>query len=280
MKIKHLSIQLLKALALSIAMIVSFVAASAIANPGAAAQSATQSPDEAAQAGMALLIVCTVNALLLMWPIARSRWHGWRLVGAMGLVFFGVQTFMSQIETVFFGSAFNIPQEEMTSIIFSGLLTAIFFTPLAVLILGKLRTPKAEDDSPASLGLSRSGWVKRLALLPGVYVVLYFLFGYFIAWQSPDVRLLYSGSTDIRPFFEHMGGILANSPELVLFQYVRGLLWIGLALPILRLMAGTAWEKSIVVGLLFGLLITTQLLFPNPYMAAPVRLAHFVETAT
>ena len=31
----------------------------------------------------------------------------------------------------------------------------------------------------------RQEWLKRLALLPVVYVALYFLFGYFIAWQSP-----------------------------------------------------------------------------------------------
>ena len=42
---------------------------------------------------MALLVVSIVNALILAWPIARSRWHGLKLIGAMVLVFFGTQTF-------------------------------------------------------------------------------------------------------------------------------------------------------------------------------------------
>ena len=275
MKIKSFLVQSLKVLAVCVVMVLSFVIASAIAFPDAA----TQSPEEAAQGGMALLVVSIVNAVILAWPIARSRWHGLKLIGAMVLVFFGVQTFMSQIETVFFGGAFNISAGELTSIILSGLLTTLFFTPLAVLIFGKMRKPKAEEDSAAPFAFSRQEWLKRLALLPIVYVALYFLFGYFIAWQSPNVRLLYTGSTDILPFFEHIAGIFRNSSELVFFQYVRGLIWIGLALPVIYLMKGKPWEKSVAIGLLFGLLLTTQLFFPNPYMPAPVRLAHFIETS-
>lgn len=280
MKIKSFFVLTLKVLAVCIVMVLSFVIASGIAFPDAAAQSAAQSSEEAAQGGMALLIVSIVNALILALPIARSRWHGLKLIGAMVLVFFGTQTFMSQIETVFFGGTFNISTGELTSIILSGLLTALFFTPLAVLIFGRMRKPKAEEDSAAPFAFSRQEWLKRLALIPIVYVALYFLFGYFIAWQSPDVRLLYTGSTDILPFFEHIAGIFRNSSELVLFQYVRGMIWIGLALPVIYLMKGKTWEKSVVIGLLFGLLLTTQLLFPNPYMPAPVRLAHFIETST
>ena len=120
----------------------------------------------------------------------------------------------------------------------------------------------------------------RLVLLPLAYIVLYFLFGYFVAWQSPDVRELYTGSPAIEPFFTHLANTIKGDALIVPFQFMRGLFWIGLAFPILRMMKGGAWEKAIVVGLLFGLLTTTQLMFPNPYMPAPVRLAHFIETST
>jgi len=265
-------------LGVCIAMVISFIIAAGIANPGAS--SGSQSAEDAAQAGMALLVVSIVNALLLVWPIARSRWHGLKLSGAVMLIFFGIQTFMSQIETMFFGSAFNISPTEMRSIILSGLFTAIFFSFLAVLIMGKMRKPKEEEEPVAPIELSTQGWVLRLVLLPLAYIVLYLLFGYFVAWQSPDVRQLYTGSTAIDPFFTHLASTFQDSPGLVPFQFLRGLIWIGLALVILRMMKGGAWEKAIVVGLLFGLLLTTQLLFPNPYMPAPVRLAHFIETST
>lgn len=261
-----------------IAMIISFVVAAGIANPGAA--SSSQSAAETAQAGLALLVVSIVNALLLAYPISRSCWHGLKLVGAVLLVFFGIQTFMSQIETIFFGSAFNISSAEMRSIILSGFLTAVFFSFPAVLIMGKMRQPKEEVAPVAPFELSAKGWAARLVLLPLAYIVLYFLFGYFVAWQSPDVRELYTGSTTIEPFFTHLASTFQADASIVPFQLARGLIWIGLALVILRMMKGGAWEKAIVIGLLFGLLLTTQLLFPNPYMPAPVRLAHFIETST
>ena len=266
-----------KVLGMSLAMIFSFILASGIAYPSAA--SATQSPEEAAQAGVALLVVSVVNALLLGWLILLSRWRGIKLVGAVLLVLFGVQTFMSQIETLFFGSAFNIPLAEMKSIILSGFLTAFLFSFLAVLIMGKMRKVD-EVESAAPLNLSAKEWAVRLSLLPVAYIVIYFIFGYFVAWQSPDVRLLYTGSTSIEPFFTHMGHTLQNGFEIIPFQFVRGLVWIGFALLIIKMTTGATWKKAIVVGLLLGLLLTSQLLFPNPYMPAPVRLAHFIETST
>lgn len=278
MNIKKFFTTILRLFGICVAMIVSFVITGVIANPNAA--SSSQSAEETAQAGMALLVVSIINALLLAYPISRSRWHGLKLVGAVLLVFFGAQTFMSQIETIFFASAFNIPTAEMTSIVLTGFLTAVFFSFLAVLILGKMRKPK-EDETPASpLGLSTQGWVTRLVLLPLAYIVIYFLFGYFIAWQSPDVRELYTGSAAIEPFFKHLANTIRGDASIIPFQFVRGLFWIGLAFPVLRMMKSGSWEKGIVIGLLFGLLLTTQLLFPNPYMPAPVRLAHFIETST
>jgi len=278
MNIKKFFTTALRLFGICIAMIISFVVAAGIANPGAA--SSSQSAEETAQSGMALLVVSIVNALLLAYPISRSRWHGLKLVGAILLVFFGIQTFMSQIETMFFGSAFNISSAEMRSIILSGFLTAVFFSYLAVLIMGKMRKPKEEEAPAAPFEMSTKDWAVRLVLLPLAYIVLYFLFGYFVAWQSPDVRELYTGSTAIEPFFTHLANTFKGDASIIPFQFVRGLIWIGLALVILRMMKGGAWEKAITVGLLFGLLITTQLMFPNPYMPAPVRLAHFIETST
>lgn len=278
MNAKKIFTTVLKLLGICFAMIVSFVIAGVIANPGAASNS--QSAEDAAQAGMALLVVSIVNALLLAYPIARSRWHGLKLTGAVFLVHFGVQTFMSQIETIFFGSAFNISASEMTSIILTGFLTALFFSFLAVLIMGKMRKPTEDQPSAGVLIFSAKDWATRLVLLPLAYLAIYFLFGYFIAWQSPDVRQLYTGSTAIEPFFTHLANIFQGDATIIPFQFMRGLIWIGLAFPVLRMTKGSAWEKAIVIGLLFGLLLTTQLMFPNPYMPAPVRLAHFIETST
>ena len=46
------------------------------------------------------------------------------------------------------------------------------------------------------------------------------------------------------------------------------------------MMQGRRWETALAVGLLCGVLLTAPLLIPNPYMPAPIRLIHFVETST
>ena len=48
---------------------------------------------------MALLTVCFLDTIVLAYIILRSRWAGWRLIATVFFVFYGVMTFMSQIES-------------------------------------------------------------------------------------------------------------------------------------------------------------------------------------
>ncbi len=276
MTLKSLVVGLFKAALLVAAMFVSFAVAGAIFSAGGA----SQAPEEASRQAMAALGVSLVNALVLAYPIVRSRWHGLKLIGVVVLLEFGIETFMSQIETLFFGSAFSIPSDVMRTIILSGALRALIFAPLAVLILGKMRSHGEQAGPNTRLAMPWRSWVGRLALLPVIYLCLYFLFGYYVAWQSPDVRQLYAGTTAIEPFFQHMAGVVQGNPWIFPFQVLRSWLWIGLALPVVRMMKGRPWETALAVGLALGLLLTSQLLIPNPYMPAPVRLAHFLETSS
>ena len=273
---KRVTLLIFKIILLTVVMFLCFAIAAGMAGLG----TTNQSPEEASQAALALVGVCLINTLVLTYAILRSRWYGLKLIGVVWLIHFGVETFMSQIETLFFGSAFNISTTEMQGIVLSGLLRALFFAPAAVFILGKLKPVEAQEDTNPCLIMPLRKWVWQLALLPVIYVCLYFLFGYYIAWQSADVRQFYAGSINIKPFFEHMLGIVQDTPHLFLFQAFRGVLWIGLALPIIKMMTGKWWETPLAIGLLFGSLLTVQLLLPNPYMPTSVRLAHFIETST
>lgn len=243
MKLKRTVSGLLKIVLLPTAMLLCFALAASIA--GLVASSPAL--EERDQVTLALLGVCLVNTPVLAYPILRSRWHGLKLIGAVFLVYFGAETFMSQIETLFFGSAFNISAHEMRGIILSGALRALFFAPLAVLILGKVTSHSGQEELHTRLIMPWHDWFWQLALAPVIYVCLYFLFGYFVAWQSPDVRQFYAGSTDIQPFLEHMVGVVQHTPWMFPFQLLRGLLWIGLALPIIRMMKGKPWETSLLI---------------------------------
>ena len=46
------------------------------------------------------------------------------------------------------------------------------------------------------------------------------------------------------------------------------------------MMQGRRWETALAVGLLCGVPLTAPLLIPNPYMPAPIRLTHLLETST
>ena len=61
---------------------------------------------------------------------------------------------------------------------------------------------------------------------------------------------------------------------------MRALLWVTLAVPVIKMTKGKWWESGLAVALLFGVFMNSLLLLPNPLMPAEVRMVHLVETAT
>ena len=236
----------------------------------------SMTPEEAQWAGVALFLVSAINALVLSYPILRSRWVGLKLAGMVFLVQFGVETFLTQIETLYFNRAIQMDTAEMVGLVAAGALRALIFAPLAVIILGKMRKPGGPEVQVFAAAPAR--WGLRLAVLAVFYVFVYFLFGYFVAWQWEATRLFYTGSTAIQPFFIHFSALFRSDPLIIPFQLVRGALWATLALLIVSMMKAKRWEASLAVSLIFaGLLSSGVGLFPNPYMPPLVRQSHFYE---
>lgn len=262
---------LIRILILTFVYFVLFSVFSAILIP---ASIQTSSPEPNANVLLALLLVSLLNSLVLAYVIVRSRIRGWRLILNVFLVFFGVATFLPQIETAVFVQ--SISTQVLLGIVGSGFFLALFFSSIAVPVLGKLRGNGVELRQ---LNLLGSQWLVRLTLLALCYVIIYFTFGYFVAWQSPAVRAYYNGS-DSGNFFTQLGSVFLSTPWLPALQFVRGLLWIFFALPVIRMMKGSWWEVGLAVALCFAVLPASQLLIPNPIMPAEVRIAHLWETAS
>lgn len=235
-------------------------------------------PAEAATPSAAtLLAVCLLNVAILTWVILRSRWAGWRLVATVFMVFYGVTTFMGQIESALFIT--RLPPGALPRLFLMGALVAAPFSALAVLILGK-RKPSTSDAGPKTrLRMPGSEWAWKLAVIALVYVILYFTFGYFVAWQHPEVRAYYNG-VDVGGFFPHMATVVRDTPWLIPIQIVRAMLWTAIALPVILMMKGEKLETALAVGLLYSVVMNAQLLLPNPYMPEAVRMAHLAETAS
>jgi hypothetical protein len=251
-----------------------FVAVSAAVIPPLSEQ---PDPAQARESLTALLVVSCLNAVVFAYIILRSRWAGWKLIFAILFVCYGVTTVMGQIETAVFVT--RLPPGMLPRLFLSGALFAALFSPLAVLTLGKKRSDGREDKQSLRLKLSAREWSTKLLLLVIAYVVIYFTFGYFIAWKSAAVRAYYGGS-DPGSFLAQMISVVRNTPWLLPLQALRAILWVLIAVPVIRMMKGEWWEAGLAVALLFAVVMNSQLLLPNPFMPKEVRMVHLLETAT
>jgi hypothetical protein len=260
----------LRFVAVTILYFISFAVVSGALLSGTAPEGG---PAEATSTLLALLVVSLINAAVWTYVIRRSSWTGWKLILSVFIVFFGLNTVMPQIETAYFIT--RLPAGMLPRLFLAGMIIAAVFAPLAVLILGK-----AKNGANIGSGglLTRDRWIVKLSLIVIAYVVIYFTFGYFIAWKNPAVQSYYGGS-DPGSFVAQIRNVFRDEPLLFLLQAVRALLWAALAVPVIKMMKGAWWQAGLAVALLFAV-VNSQLLIPNPLMPAEVRMAHLLETAT
>lgn len=278
MNFKSAAILALRVIALTVVYLICFIVASAVT----IAPLTSQLPiaEDVNTAALYMPIVALLNTLVLSYITLRSRWHGWRLTATVFIIFYGVNTFMSQIETAAFPPVVaRLPPGFLTGLFVMGIIQAALFAPLAVLILGKWKKEPATDEPNERLVMPASEWVWKLAVIAVAYDVLYFSFGYYVAWRNPAVQAYYGG-TDPGSFAAQLANVMRDTPWLPFFQLLRGLLWTLIALPVIRMTKGAWWEAALAVGLLFAVVMNSVQLLPNPIMPTAVRLTHLVETAT
>ncbi len=277
MNLKFALVLALKIIILAIVMFVLFsVGASIFTADSTMAQQ--MSPEDAAEAGLMLLIVSFIDTLILTYFILRSRLRGLRLMVVVALVFYGVKTFTSIIEAWWF--MVNIPSEDITGLFLMTVPMTVLFPPVAVLILGKAKKGEGVDELPNTrlvMPLGQLVW-KVMFLSVIVYPVLFWTFGYYVAFSNPELVAFY-GATHPGSFMAQMRNVWANDPLVFLFEIFRGALWIALAAPVIRITRGHIWEAGLLVVLLFTLVQNDVHLIPG-VMPPSVRLSHFIETVS
>jgi hypothetical protein len=266
-----------RVIALAVVLYICFAIGSGVAMRGIALPAG-----QSGSAALYLILVCALEAAVLSYLVLRSRWFGWRLVLAITVIFYGVATFMGQIESAVFLT--HLPSGMLPRLFLMGALVAMPSSALAVVLLGKRKGGRGKRDlesrrSTARLVMPANDWAWRLAVIAVAYVILYFTFGYFIAWRNPAVREYYGGG-DPGSFFAQMGNVVRDTPWLIPFQILRSMCWAAIALPIVRMLKGDWRETALALAVTFSVLMNAQLLLPNPFMPEPVRVAHLVETAS
>lgn len=219
------------------------------------------------------LVMTVVGAVLstvvLSYTVIRSRWSGWRLMVTVFIVFYGITTFLSQIESVvFLKHLVNIIPAEMIPKLFAqGAIVAALFAPMLVLFWRKKKGPDTHEPN-RRLIMPLKEWAWKLLLVAVIYIAVYTSFGAF-------VFLPLAGEA----FREYYSGL--EMPWWIIpFQGLRGLIWAALALPVIRMMKGGWWEAGLAVSLLFSVLMGSLLLVPTEIMPDKIRLAHLVEVSS
>ncbi len=269
---------ILQGLGATLAFIVSLVVANMIAPFSPEIMAAAKSATGFLTAPLAFLFNGIANAVILVWAARRSSFRGLALLAQLFVLSFGAQVFMTQIETGYFLYAFPLLQGnlQLYTIVLHGLITSLLFSLLVTLMCGGF---SKKDRAQAQFSIPARDFLQQTAWLAAAYAVLYILFGYFVAWQARDVRVFYSGSAELPGFFQQWAGLLMVKPELPVFQYFRGILWLLCLVPLFIGFSGRRVELVILSALALALLPTGQLAFANPLMPAPVSLAHFWEVS-
>ena len=166
-----------------------------------------------------------------------------------------------------------MPEGVLPRLFASGALFAALIAPLSVVLLGRWKeAPEQPPAAPVSWSLP-SHWAMRLVSSVLLYEVVYFGFGYFIAWRTPGLPEFYSGQ-DPGTFFGQLANVMRDTPWLPVLQVIRGACWTLIAVVLLRTSKAGMWETSLALGLFFSTIVAVQLSFPNPYMPDYVARAH------
>ena len=282
---KAVALFALRVLVLTLILIIVFIIASNVAGmakaplpSGQAVPTPTAQAQQAAPLLKPLLVYTFLVSLTIAWIIQRSRWRGLKLIAALVFTFYGLMTVITQIETIVYLGA-KMPPGLIKSLFVLGAVVAFLFVPLAVLIMGKIRGPEHPHSERALTlkSVTPKSKAARFAILAIVYVVLYYLFGYYVAWQNPELRLYYSGTAELKSFYQQMSSTMTATPWMVPFQFARGLLWVLFAYPVMKMLNTRRIETAVIIAALFGV-GSFALFIPNPLMPVSVAHSHFWET--
>jgi len=275
---KSISFSLIQVVGAMLAFVISLMISNLLAPLSPAIMEAAKNSTGFLATPLVFLFNAFANALILVWAARRSSFKGLAMVGQLFVLSFGAQVFMTQVETGYFISAFPLLTNnfQIYNLVLRGLMTSLILSLVVTMIVGGFsKQPRPQKTFITSTGNS----VKHGAWLPVVYIALYMLFGYFVAWQIKELRLFYGGPAQLNGFFEQWGLSLMAKPELPAFQYFRGVLWMLCLVPLFMGFSGKRIELVVLSMLALAILPTAQLAFANPLMPAAVSLGHFWEVS-
>lgn len=219
------------------------------------------------------MIMAFLDTLIVTYVILNSDDYGLNLILRIFLAFFALKYFLVGLEVIYL---INILSWTLTQrLLINGIVSSFIYCVVIVLVLGKSENsdhPKKNDKSfKDHINFTEIVTIfGKIILAGGVWILLYIIFGTFV-FKNMSLLL------DLNASLLYVNEFGQRSPlYLVFFQFLRGIIWTFLLLPIIYVMKGGLAKKAITTGFLFSILMGSNLLIPTqlPFF---IQIAHFVE---
>jgi hypothetical protein len=224
--------------------------------------------------GMGLLFVLINSAWICFttyYIIRHTRYSGKKLFFYLLFIMFFVQCFMTQIETLFFGHAFPVlTKTDIVLIMLAGLL------PLLVTIPLQMKFFKNKDTEVKQININIKSFILKLCVIGVIYLFVYFIFGYFVAWQFEELRIFYTSSAEKLSFFGQLLNEFKTNPVIFPFQILRGILFGFFVLPLVNMITKSKLVFITSICLVY-LCTAIVLIIPNVLFPDIVRIGHLIE---
>jgi hypothetical protein len=205
------------------------------------------------------VLSCALTIAVLVTVIEVTTARGWPLVWLVFLLYFGISWINTLDEAVLFHV---MPPGVAFQGLAQGATTTFTMSVLLVLLLKRMNFA-GEPPRPVSVDRGGRALVFRVASGALLYFVIYLIAGIAV---NPFIKEFYAGKW------------LPSLGELFGIQFLRGLLYVVIALPFIGQMAGRRMPAGVVLGLCYSVLGgIAPLLLPNVFMPLHIRFAHSIE---
>lgn len=182
---------------------------------------------------------------------------------------------MGFIESFFWLDSLKVvDRDEIVRVFFRFLITFTLFSAYLSIISKKNTIAEIKDEASINYKVIS----QKILLIAVIYLIIYNLFGYFVAWQFEATRIYYTGHSELKGFFAM---VIQNFSDLkfVIVHFFRGILF-GLAGYIFYTLLDCSKPKKLfILALIFGG-FGFQIILPNPVFPEMVRISHFIETTS
>ncbi len=220
-----------------------------------------------------LLALYTTSAYWLL--IKNSNQSKILIFIKLALANFILYPLMGFIESLFWLDSLKVvDSNEFVRIFFRFLITFTLFSAYLSIISKKNNTVSTNDNTLINYKLIS----QKILFIAVVYILIYNLFGYFVAWQFEATRIYYTGHSELKGFFTMLFQNLSDL-KFILVHFIRGILF-GLSGYIFyTLLDCSKHKKLLILALIFGG-FGFQIILPNPIFPEMVRISHFIETTS